>query len=73
MPNVMAAQPNIGGALCDSFVIPLLGQDWLHGLTRPDRFFWASPFLFLVSSLFFFLFGSVRQIKLATRQLLGPR
>ena len=24
MPNVMAAQPNIGGALCESSVIPLL-------------------------------------------------
>jgi len=23
MPNVMAAQPNIGGALCESSVIPL--------------------------------------------------
>jgi len=22
MPNVMAAQPNIGGAVCESFVIP---------------------------------------------------
>jgi len=30
-----------------------------------------SVILFLVSSLFFFLFGSVQQIKLATRQLLG--
>ena len=30
-------------------------------------------FLFLVSSLFFFYFGSVLQIKLATRQLLGAR
>jgi len=24
MPNVMGAQPNIGGALCESFVIPFL-------------------------------------------------
>ena len=24
MPNVMAAKPNIGGALCDSCVIPFL-------------------------------------------------
>jgi len=24
MPNVMAAQPNIGGALCESSVIPFL-------------------------------------------------
>ena len=24
MPNVMAAQPNIGGAVCESAVIPLL-------------------------------------------------
>ena len=32
-----------------------------------DRFFWASWFLFLVS----FLFGSMRQIKLAVCQLLG--
>jgi len=24
MPSVMAAQPNIGGALCESFVIPFL-------------------------------------------------
>jgi len=35
-----------------------------------------SIFLFLVSSLLFFysfLFGSVRQIKLAIRQLLGAR
>jgi len=38
------------------------------------RFFWASRFLFLVSSLVF-LFGSVRQIKLARPicQLLGVR
>jgi len=35
-----------------------------------DHFFWASHFLFLVSSLLF-LFGSVQQIKLAIRQLLG--
>ena len=39
------------------------------GTLRPDRFFQASPF-FSVSSLLFW-FGSVRQIKLATRQLLG--
>ena len=24
MPNVMAAQPNIGGAVCESYVIPFL-------------------------------------------------
>jgi len=24
MPHVMAAQPNIGGAVCESFVIPFL-------------------------------------------------
>jgi len=26
MPNVMAAQPNIGGAVCESSVIPFLVQ-----------------------------------------------
>jgi len=26
MPNVMAAQPNIGGALCECSVIPFLAQ-----------------------------------------------
>jgi len=34
MPNVMAAQPNIGGALCDSSVIPFL---------VPCRKFWLTP------------------------------
>jgi len=32
MPNVMAAQPNIGGAVCESFVIPFfvpLRKVWL--------------------------------------------
>jgi len=35
MPNVMAAQPNIGGALCESSVIPFLlprGKVWLTPL-----------------------------------------
>ena len=34
MPNVMAAQPNIGGALCESSVIPFL---------VPRRKFWLTP------------------------------
>ena len=34
MPNVMAAQPNIGGALCESSVIPFLG---------PCRKVWLTP------------------------------
>jgi len=34
MPNVMAAQPNIGGALCDSSVIPFL---------VPCPKFWLTP------------------------------
>ena len=38
-----------------------------------DCFFSASPILFLASSLLFFLFGSMWQIKLATRQLLVTR
>jgi len=36
MPNVMAAQPNIGGALCESSVIPFL---------VPCRKVWLSPLL----------------------------
>ena len=33
MPNVMAAQPNIGGALCESSVIPFLVRykEWNYG------------------------------------------
>jgi len=37
MPNVMAAQPNIGGALCESSVIPFLvpcRNVWLTPTTR---------------------------------------
>jgi len=34
MPNVMAAQPNIGGAVCESFVIPFL---------VPRRKVWLRP------------------------------
>jgi len=34
MPNVMAAQPNIGGALCESSVIPFL---------VPRRKLWLTP------------------------------
>jgi len=34
MPNVMAAQPNIGGALCESSVIPFL---------LPRRKGWVTP------------------------------
>ena len=34
MPNVMAAQPNIGGALCESSVIPFL---------VPRRKVWLTP------------------------------
>ena len=34
MPNVMAAQPNIGGALCESAVIPFL---------VPRRKVWLMP------------------------------
>ena len=36
MPNVMAALPNIGGALCESSVIPLL---------VPRRKLWLTPVL----------------------------
>jgi len=37
MPNVMAAQPNIGGALCESSVIPFLvpcQKVWLTSAAR---------------------------------------
>jgi len=34
MPNVMAAQPNIGGVLCESCVIPFL---------VPRRKVWLTP------------------------------
>jgi len=34
MPNLMAAQPNIGGALCESYVIPFL---------VPRRKVWLTP------------------------------
>ena len=37
MPNVMAAQPNIGGALCESSVIPFLvprRKVWLSTTAR---------------------------------------
>jgi len=34
MPNVMAAQPNIGGALCEGSVIPFLA---------PRRKVWLTP------------------------------
>jgi len=34
MPNVMAAQPNIGGALCESSIIPFL---------VPRRKVWLTP------------------------------
>jgi len=34
MPNVMAAEPNIGGALCESSVIPFL---------VPRRKVWMTP------------------------------
>jgi len=34
MPNVLAAQPNIGGAVCKSFVIPFL---------VPRRKVWLTP------------------------------
>jgi len=34
MPNVMAAQPNIGGAVCESSVIPL---------QVPRRKLWLTP------------------------------
>jgi len=34
MPNVMAARPNIGGALCESSVIPFL---------VPRRKVWLTP------------------------------
>ena len=61
-----------------SQIFPIIDSLPAPGLTprssRPDRFFWASPFFgFIVSSLFFILFGSVRQINLATRQLSGAR
>jgi len=36
MPNVMVAQPNIGGALCESSVIPFLA---------PHRKVWLTPLL----------------------------
>ena len=51
---------------------PFQPQDWLHGLHDRTVSSEHLRFLFFVSSLFF-LFGSVRQIKLATRQLLGAR
>ena len=37
MPNVMAAQPNIGGALCKSSVIPFLVQCYKVWLTAAAR------------------------------------
>jgi len=36
MPNVMAAQQNIGGAVCESSVIPFL---------LPRRIVWLTPLL----------------------------
>ena len=53
MPNVMAAQPSIGGTLCESSVIPFLvpcGKIWL----RPTLYF--GPVV--SSSSFFYLFSS---------------
>jgi len=41
MPNVMAAQPNIGGALCESSVIPFI---------VPRRKVWLRPAAGVVSS-----------------------
>jgi len=58
---------------CHDFTHALHFYDWLHGLhdqkvsSEHLRFFVFSFFIIL------FLFGSVRQIKLATRQLLGAR
>jgi len=37
MPNVMAAQPNIGGALCESSVIPFLVRRHKVWLTAAAR------------------------------------
>jgi len=54
MPNVMAAQPNIGGALCESSVIPFLvsrRKVWLrsaagvpcsNGANRRERKTWTT-------------------------------
>jgi len=39
---------------------------------HPDRFFWATQFLFLVSSLFF-IFGAVRSINKPFHKLLSAR
>jgi len=41
--------------------------------SRLDRFFWASPFYVFSFFIILFLLGSVRQTKLASRQLLGAR
>jgi len=41
--------------------------------SRLDRFFWASPFYVFISFVILFCLVSVRQTKLATRQLLGAR
>jgi len=50
-----------------------LRTDSMHGLHDWTVSSEHLRYMFLVSSLFFFLFGSVRQTKLATRQLLGAR
>ena len=41
--------------------------------SRLDRFFWASPFYVFSFFVILFCLASVRQTKLATRQLLGAR
>jgi len=38
MSNVMAAQPNIGGALCESSVIPTM----YHPQSLADTRFWSA-------------------------------
>jgi len=68
MPNVMAAQPNIGGALCESSVIPFLvprRKVWLaspvhtfSGALAPEGILSGAKFT-LRPSLVFFYIGSV--------------
>jgi len=52
MPNVMAAQLNIGGAICESSVIPLQKFDWppmsdvavvTKGDAKPVEICWGAP------------------------------
>jgi len=62
MPNVMAAQPNIGGARCESSIIPFLvprrkvwlkpaaGVPFSNAVNIPSVQKKTSPFVFFITS-----------------------